>query len=81
MPTMQQVTSGGTRLEQLKTLAICIAQGIDECDDVRTLPQLARQYRETIREIAALEDDGGVVDELAAILERRKPAANVPGGE
>ena len=51
MATMKSVTARGTRLEQLKTLARVLAVNIDSCKDAKTLPQLAKQYRETIREI------------------------------
>lgn len=66
--TMLDVTRSGTRLEQLKTLAEVIAATIDDGDDRHSMAQLARQYRETIKEIAELEgeDDGG--DAIADII-------------
>ena len=72
MRKMKTVTRQGTRLEQLKNLAEVLATGIDSCDDPRALPQLARQYRDTVREIEDIEgvsDDG---DEVGEILARRK---------
>lgn len=51
MATMKSITARGTRLEQLKQLAKVLAAGIDTCEDCRALPQLTKQYRETIREI------------------------------
>ena len=72
MRKMKTVTRQGTRLEQLKSLAEVLAAGIDSCDDPRALPQLARQYRDTVREIEDIEgvsDDG---DEVGEILARRK---------
>ena len=55
MPKMKTVTAHGTRLDQLKALARVIAEQIDACDDVKALPQLARQYRYTIREIEEID--------------------------
>ena len=75
---LKSATARGDRLKQLKTLAGMLADSIDRCEDARVLPQLARQYRETIREIEGIEgakDDG---DEISAILEQRK-ADGKPG--
>ena len=69
MRRMASVTCDGTRLEQLKTLALVIAEQIDDGDDTHSMAQLARQYRETIREIAELEgedDDGDAIAKLIA---------------
>ena len=66
--SMTDVTRDGTRLEQLKALALVIAAQIDDGDDTHSMAQLARQYRETIAEIAYLEgDDAG--DDLDALLD------------
>lgn len=75
---MKTVTARGTRLDKLKTLAKVLAENIDSCDDCRLLPQLAKQYRETIREIE--EAEGGMVDddEIGAILAQRQ-AGGKPG--
>ena len=67
MPRMVDVTQNGSRLEQLKTLALVIAGSIDEGDESHSMAQLARQYRETIREIAELEaesDDDDIISKL-----------------
>ena len=72
MATMKSITARGTRLEQLKQLAKVLAAGIDTCKDCRALPQLTKQYRETIREIEEIEganDDG---DEIGEILAERE---------
>ena len=69
MLLMADVTKDGTRLEQLKTLALVIANTIDAGDESHSVAQLARQYRETIREIAELEaeyDDGDIISQLIA---------------
>ena len=67
---MVEVTREGGRLEQLRTLALVIAEEIDLGDGTHSMSQLARQYRETIAEIAALEEDSDD-DEVAAIRRRR----------
>ncbi len=69
MPQMVDVTKDGTRLDQLKALALVIADTIDAGDESHSMAQLARQYRETIREIAELEaesDDGDIISKLIA---------------
>lgn len=75
---MKTITSRGSRLEKLKELARILAKNIDECADVRALPQLAKQYRDTIREIEEIEgtDDHG--DQIGEILAQRK-ADGKPG--
>ena len=76
---MREVTENGTRLDQLRNLALVLACDIDTGGDGHSMAQLVRQYRETIREIAELEGDGGDIDEIAAIIARRdarKPDAD-----
>lgn len=68
MARMVEVTRDGTRLEQLKQLALELAAQIDSPDDNHSMAQLARQYRETIAEIAFLEGDD-VDDDLDALLD------------
>ena len=68
MVKMVDVTRDGTRLEQLKQLALELAAQIDSPDDNHSMAQLARQYRETIAEIAFLEGDDAD-DDLAALLD------------
>lgn len=75
---MKSVTTKGDRLKQLKTLAGILAQSIDDCEDVRALPQLAKQYRETIREIEELEGAQNHGDEIGEILAQRQ-ADGKPG--
>lgn len=72
MATMKSVTARGTRLEQLKTLARVLAVNIDSCKDAKTLPQLAKQYRETIREIEEIEGTADDTDEISEILAQRE---------
>ena len=72
MTKMIKVTKDGTRLEQLKTLAETIACAIDEHDDTKSLAQLARQYRETIKEIEEIEGAKPADDEIERIISKRK---------
>lgn len=72
MATMKSVTARGTRLEQLKTLARVLAVNIDSYKDAKTLPQLAKQYRETIREIEEIEGAADDTDEISEILAQRE---------
>ena len=73
---MTKVTREGTRLEQLKTLALVIARSIDYGDESHSMAQLARQYRETIREIEEIEDGTEQTDEIALLISAsRKPRA------
>lgn len=75
MPTMTDVTANGTRLEQLKTLALVIAASIDAGDESHSMAQLARQYRETIREIAELQGESDD-DLIAQLIADGKPGAD-----
>lgn len=75
---MKTVTSKGKRLDKLKELAKILATNIDECEDVRALPQLAKQYRDTIREIEEIEGTDNNGDEISEILAKRK-ADGKPG--
>ena len=78
MATMKSITARGTRLEQLKQLAKVLASGIDACEDCRALPQLTKQYRETIREIEDLEGGAQDGDEIGDLLAERR-ADGKPG--
>ena len=63
---MKSVTARGDRLKQLKELARVLAESIDSCLDPKALPPLARQYRETIREIEEIEGANNHGDEKSA---------------
>lgn len=79
--SVQSATDGFNELNGLKALATRLAAEIDSCVDVKVMPQLARQYRETMNRIATIE--GGVDDDdeiTAIILRNRKPAADQHGG-
>ena len=71
MERMTSVTCDGTRLEQLRTLALVLAEHIDRGDESHSMAQLARQYRETIREIAELEGDDDDGDAIAQLIAKR----------
>lgn len=75
---LASATSDGSRLDQLKVLASILAKQIDSPEKNDNIAQLARQYRETIREIEEIEgaDDRG--DQIKEILEGRK-ADGKPG--
>ncbi len=66
--SMREVTENGTRLDQLKNLALILAAHIDAGDEGHSMAQLSRQYRETLREIAELEGDDDGNDEIAGII-------------
>ena len=69
--SMREVTEHGTRLDQLKNLALFLASCIDAGDEGHSMAQLVRQYRETLKEIAELEDADDGTDEIAAIIAER----------
>ena len=75
---MKSITATGSRLEQLRRLALVLAKNIDSCEDARRLPQLAKQYRDTIREIEEMEGAPSDDDEIGAILAQRQQDGN-PG--
>jgi hypothetical protein len=59
-----------TRLDKLKELEERLFKSMNDSDD-KTLPALARQYRETIKEIEEIEGANGNDDAIAKILEER----------
>jgi hypothetical protein len=58
------------RLGKLKALAELLAKEMDKVKYSKDLPPLAKQYRETIREIEELDGDKEE-DEISDILEKR----------
>lgn len=64
-----------TRLAKLKQLESELRAALDDADP-RSMAQLARQYRETLREIEELEQDDDGLDEIAQILANRKKRAD-----
>lgn len=61
----------GGRLEELKNLKLVLAAAIDGYSDPKALPQLAKQYRETVREIEEIEGAANSEDEICEILGER----------
>lgn len=74
--SMAGVTRNGSRLEQLENLAVILAGQMDECTKLqegpRLMPQLAKQYRETVREIEEIKGMEDTDDEIGEILSARK---------
>lgn len=69
---VRTVTRSGSQLEQLKTLAMVLAEKLDDPrTDSRNIASLARQYRETVNQIAAIEGDKDDDDPLEEIIKRR----------
>ena len=68
MGRMVLATNDGTRLVQLQQLALVLAERIDDGSDSHSMAQLARQYRETIKEIAELEGDDDSGDPIAQLI-------------
>jgi len=62
------------RLSQLKALLVVIADAIDKEPGARDLASLAKQYRETIKEIEEIEGQHNDGDEIAEILAERDAA-------
>jgi hypothetical protein len=62
-----------TRLDKLKELEVTLYDALSECDQksVAAVAALAKQYRETIREIEEIEGSGNNEDEIADILNSR----------
>lgn len=56
------------RLTQLKALRDVLADKINDDPGARDLAQLAKQYRETLKEIEELEGNGGAEDEIGKLL-------------
>ena len=77
MSQLSERDEGEDRLSKLKKLAMILAENINMCDSMRDLAALARQYRETIREIDELENGEDANDEIATIILRnRKPSSD-----
>ena len=56
------------RLSQLIALRDKLAEAIDNCESMRDLAALARQYRDTIKEIEEIEGTDNANDEISEIL-------------
>ena len=58
------------RLAKLKKLEADLEELMAHANS-RTYASLARQYRETLREIEEMEGDNGDIDEIAKIISKR----------
>ena len=81
MGAMSDATEGFGLLEGLKALAARLAEDIDACEvgdesGQKTLPGLARQYRETMLKIDAIESGGSEDDEIASIIIRNRQSGS-----
>ena len=59
------------RVEQLKELLLVLAKQIDSKPGARDMASLARQYRETLKEIEEIEGTEDNDDDIAEILAQR----------
>ena len=66
-----------TRLDKLKALEEELRKGLESCE-TRELASLARQYRETLKEIAEIEGTETDGDEITELLSSRESAGK-PG--
>lgn len=64
-----------SRLAKLKALESDLRAALDDAD-AHNIAQIARQYRETLREIEELEKDDDDLDEIARIIANRQPASD-----
>lgn len=62
-----------SRLEKLKDLEIKLALSMQECEN-KELAAIARQYRETLKEIEEIEGAEANDDDIAGILSEREAA-------
>lgn len=65
------------RLTKLKELETKLANALDECEGDKVAP-IAKQYRETLREIEELEGQKGNNNDIADIL-RKRQVNGLPG--
>ena len=65
---MMQTIAGGSRVEQLRELLLILAKEIDDGPGARDMASLARQYRETLKEIEEIEGATDDTDEIAKLL-------------
>lgn len=75
LTSMQEATDGFDELRGLKALAARLAAELDVCEDQKLVPQLARQYRETMNRISVIEGGVDDDDEIAAIILRNRKSA------
>lgn len=62
------------RVEQLKELLLVLAEQIDSKPGARDMASLARQYRETLKEIEEIEGTTDNDDDIGKLLAERDAA-------
>ena len=62
------------RVEQLKELLLVLAEQIDSKPGARDMASLARQYRETLKEIEEIEGTTADDDDIGKLLAERDAA-------
>jgi hypothetical protein len=65
---MMQAVTESSRVEQLRELLLILAKEIDDGPGARDMASLARQYRETLKEIEEIEGANDDTDEIAKLL-------------
>ena len=65
---MMQAVTESSRVEQLRELLLILAKEIDDGPGARDMTSLARQYRETLKEIEEIEGATDDTDEIAKLL-------------
>ena len=65
---MMQAVTESSRVEQLRELLLILAKEIDDGPGARDMASLARQYRETLKEIEEIEGTNDDTDEIAKLL-------------
>lgn len=69
--SIAEVNRTEDRLGKLKALAALLAEEMDKVKYSKDLPPLARQYRETLREIEEIDGGAKETDEIAELLGSR----------
>lgn len=72
MGRMKDATVDYVLLDGLKALAQQLAEEIDTCGDQKLVAGLARQYRETMTQIDAIEGGADDDDQIATIILRNR---------
>ena len=65
---IKMINVNDSRYNQLKDLAEILADKINGDPGARDMAQLAKQYRETLKEIEELEGNDGAEDEIGKLL-------------
>ena len=65
---IEMINPNDSRLEQLKALSEILSKKINDNPGARDLAQLAKQHRETLKEIEEIEGVDNGEDEIAKIL-------------